>query len=56
MQCSGIGKLRPNTVVLGYKHNWKIDESDKINEYVNIIHDSFDAKFNVVILRLPKGW
>lgn len=55
MQCSGLGKLRPNIVILGFKSDWESDSIDKIDEYINIIHDSFDAKFNVAILRMPMG-
>jgi len=53
MQCSGLGKLRPNIVILGFKSDWESDSIEKIDEYINIIHDSFDAKFNVAILRMP---
>ncbi len=37
LQLSGLGKLRPNTVVIGYKTNWKTSTEQEIEEYVNII-------------------
>lgn len=55
MQCSGLGKLRPNIVVLGFKHNWQNESKENVEEYINIIHDSFEAKYSVAILRMPTG-
>ena len=37
IQLSGLGKLRPNTVVIGFKNNWKNSTEQEIEEYVNII-------------------
>lgn len=55
MQCTGLGKLRPNIIVLGFKHSWQTDLKEKVEDYINIIHDSFEAKYNVAILRMPSG-
>uniref|UniRef100_A0A803STU7 Solute carrier family 12 member 3 n=1 Tax=Anolis carolinensis TaxID=28377 RepID=A0A803STU7_ANOCA len=38
MQVSGLGRLKPNTVVLGYKHNWQTDSPQNMENYVGIIH------------------
>uniref|UniRef100_A0A803TIN4 Solute carrier family 12 member 3 n=1 Tax=Anolis carolinensis TaxID=28377 RepID=A0A803TIN4_ANOCA len=37
MQVSGLGRLKPNTVVLGYKHNWQTDSPQNMENYVGII-------------------
>lgn len=37
MQALGIGKLRPNTVIMGYKNNWQRDDPYELDDYVNII-------------------
>lgn len=55
IQCSGLGKLRPNIVVLGYKNDWQSDDLQKVDDYINIIHDAFEAKLSVAMLRTPKG-
>ena len=55
MQCAGLGKLRPNILVLGFKHDWLTDEVSKVDDYINIVHDAFDANLSVAILRTPKG-
>uniref|UniRef100_A0A803TY68 Solute carrier family 12 member 3 n=1 Tax=Anolis carolinensis TaxID=28377 RepID=A0A803TY68_ANOCA len=34
MQVSGLGRLKPNTVVLGYKHNWQTDSPQNMENYV----------------------
>merc|ERR1719317_93297 len=54
MQCAGLGKLRPNILVLGFKHDWLTDEVSKVDDYINIVHDAFDANLSVAILRTPK--
>ena len=54
MQCSGLGKLRPNIVVIGYKNDWQTDDIQKVEDYVNILHDAFEAKLSVAMLRSPK--
>ncbi|KAE8633898.1 hypothetical protein XENTR_v10002129 [Xenopus tropicalis] len=55
MQVSGLGRLKPNTLVLGYKSNWQSDSVQNLEEYVGIIHDAFDCQFAVCILRINDG-
>lgn len=53
VQLSGLGRLKPNVVVMGYKENWRSpDESEKIKEYVSIIRDCFDMNLGVMV---PRG-
>ena len=56
LQTVGLGKLKPNTVVLGYKRDWKkLLKSAKgradVEEYVNVVHDAFELNHGVAILR-----
>ncbi|KAL0189983.1 hypothetical protein M9458_017082, partial [Cirrhinus mrigala] len=37
MQASGLGKLKPNTLVLGYKMNWQECKPESLQDYVNTI-------------------
>ncbi|XP_062516949.1 solute carrier family 12 member 1-like [Corticium candelabrum] len=55
MEVAGLGKLRPNTLMLGYKNQWMLQEQTVVNEYVDILHDAFDLNFGVAILRMPDG-
>ncbi|XP_019368776.1 PREDICTED: solute carrier family 12 member 3 [Gavialis gangeticus] len=55
MQVSGLGRLKPNTVVLGYKQNWQTDSPQNLQRYVAIIHDAFDCRAGVCVLRMKEG-
>uniref|UniRef100_A0A8C6VSX2 Solute carrier family 12 member 10, tandem duplicate 1 n=1 Tax=Nothobranchius furzeri TaxID=105023 RepID=A0A8C6VSX2_NOTFU len=45
LQATGLGKLKPNTLVLGFKSNWKESTLESIDDYINTIFDTFDSKF-----------
>ncbi|KAM5192419.1 solute carrier family 12 member 3-like [Mantella aurantiaca] len=55
LQVSGLGRLKPNTLVLGYKSNWQTVPGQCLEEYVGVIHDAFDSQFGVCVLRLKDG-
>ncbi|KAJ6651864.1 hypothetical protein lerEdw1_015969 [Lerista edwardsae] len=55
LQVSGLGRLKPNTIVLGYKRNWQSDSPQNLDNYVGIIHDSFDINVGVCVLRMRDG-
>lgn len=56
LQINGLGKLRPNTLVMGYKNNWQTDDPQNLEDYLKIIHDAFDLNYGVGILRNPNGF
>lgn len=37
IQATGIGKLRPNVVMLGFKNNWTNVEQDELLDYFKTI-------------------
>lgn len=37
LQLSGLGKLAPNIVIMGFKHNWKASTADEIEDYFQLI-------------------
>ncbi|XP_078792451.1 solute carrier family 12 member 10, tandem duplicate 1 isoform X1 [Oryzias latipes] len=55
LQASGLGKLKPNTLVLGFKANWRDSAPETIEDYINTIYDSFDSNYCLCILRMMDG-
>eukprot|EP00794_Sanderia_malayensis_P003357 gene3357-3846_t len=55
IQNVGLGKLKPNILVLGFKDNWRTADLQQIDDYTDVINDAFDYNYSVAILRLPKG-
>ncbi|KAK2862945.1 hypothetical protein Q5P01_002478 [Channa striata] len=55
MQASGLGKLKPNTLVLGFKSNWRDSSPESIEDYINTIYDTFDSNYCLCILRMMDG-
>uniref|UniRef100_A0A6I8P344 Solute carrier family 12 member 1 n=1 Tax=Ornithorhynchus anatinus TaxID=9258 RepID=A0A6I8P344_ORNAN len=40
LQASGLGRMKPNTLVLGFKRNWRKAALAEIENYVGIIHSA----------------
>ncbi|XP_056156833.1 solute carrier family 12 member 3-like [Lampris incognitus] len=55
LQASGLGKLRPNTLVLGFKANWRESSPESLDDYINTIYDTFDSNYCLCILRMMDG-
>nr|XP_060644282.1 solute carrier family 12 member 3 isoform X1 [Anolis sagrei ordinatus] len=55
MQASGLGRMKPNVLVLGYKKNWQSAHPQTVEEYIGILHDAFDFKFGVCMMRMKEG-
>ncbi|XP_006808596.2 solute carrier family 12 member 3-like isoform X2 [Neolamprologus brichardi] len=55
IQASGLGKLKPNTLVLGFKSNWMESSPKSIEDYIHAIYDTFDSKYCLCILRMMDG-
>lgn len=37
MQAAGVGKMKPNVVILGMKRDWRSSTPEQILEYFNIL-------------------
>ncbi|XP_031638851.1 bumetanide-sensitive sodium-(potassium)-chloride cotransporter isoform X2 [Contarinia nasturtii] len=55
LQASGVGKLKPNIVLMGYKADWQSCHKDELQSYFNTIHKALDMHMAVAILRVEKG-
>uniref|UniRef100_A0A8C3PP63 Solute carrier family 12 member 3 n=1 Tax=Calidris pygmaea TaxID=425635 RepID=A0A8C3PP63_9CHAR len=55
IQAAGLGKMRPNILVLGYKRNWRTVSPQSLEDYVGILHDAFDFKYGVCLMRMKEG-
>ncbi|KAG0418013.1 hypothetical protein HPB47_005187, partial [Ixodes persulcatus] len=55
IQLVGVGKLRPNVVLMGYKANWQTCPREELQEYFDAIHQAFDSHMSLGIMRLAEG-
>ncbi|XP_075064081.1 solute carrier family 12 member 1 [Mixophyes fleayi] len=56
LQASGLGRLKPNTLVMGFKKEWRQTSTVELANYVGILHDAFDFEYGVVIVRISQGF
>ena len=55
MHLAGLGKMRPNTMVMGFKRNWTDKKNiDDVVDYLGVINDVFDLNYGLVILRMDE--
>ena len=55
LQLGGLGRLKPNIVLLGYKEGWKDASTESVAEYEALIADSMYHNRGVLILRDRKN-
>jgi len=55
LQSAGLGKLKPNTLLIGFKSDWHRAPASEVAEYFGMINDAFDLRYGVGILRLRTG-
>ncbi|XP_050165075.1 solute carrier family 12 member 1 isoform X2 [Myiozetetes cayanensis] len=56
LQASGLGRMKPNTLVIGFKKDWRSAPATQIENYVGVIHDAFDFELGVIIVRISQGF
>jgi solute carrier family 12 (sodium/potassium/chloride transporter), member 2 len=37
LQATGIGKLRPNVLLMGYKNEWLLGSNEELHEYFTVL-------------------
>ncbi|XP_031440768.2 solute carrier family 12 member 3-like [Clupea harengus] len=55
LQSTGLGKMKPNILVMGFKANWRESAPTGLEDYISTINDTFDSNYGVCILRMMDG-
>uniref|UniRef100_A0A667YDB1 Solute carrier family 12 member 1 n=1 Tax=Myripristis murdjan TaxID=586833 RepID=A0A667YDB1_9TELE len=55
LQASGLGRMKPNTLMLGFKRDWRTTNKEAVQSYVGMLHDAFDFEYGTVVLRMSQG-
>ncbi|XP_073977668.1 sodium chloride cotransporter 69 [Rhodnius prolixus] len=55
MQATGLGKLKPNIVMMGFKADWQTCDRNDLAMYFNVVHKALDTYMGVALLRVPEG-
>nr|XP_023024040.1 bumetanide-sensitive sodium-(potassium)-chloride cotransporter [Leptinotarsa decemlineata] len=56
LKACGIGKLKPNILLMGYKADWQTCTRDNLNQYFEVLHTAFDLHMAAGIIRIQKGF
>ncbi|XP_056268633.1 solute carrier family 12 member 1-like [Pseudoliparis swirei] len=52
---SGLGRMKPNTLLIGFQRNWRTTTTEAVQSYVGVLHDAFDFEYGTLILRMNQG-
>ncbi|XP_053720428.1 solute carrier family 12 member 1 isoform X1 [Synchiropus splendidus] len=55
LQVTGLGRMKPNTLMVGFMRRWRKMSSQEVQNYVGVLHDAFDMEFGTVMLRINQG-
>ncbi|XP_051953113.1 solute carrier family 12 member 3-like [Xyrauchen texanus] len=55
LQSTGLGRMKPNILVMGFKKNWRKGQWSNLENYIGILHDAFDLQYGVCVLRMKEG-
>ncbi|XP_059187816.1 solute carrier family 12 member 3 [Centropristis striata] len=54
LQGAGLGRMKPNVLVMGFKNYWDRDTPHAAHSYIGILHDAFDLQYGVCLLRMKE--
>ncbi|XP_039988108.1 solute carrier family 12 member 3 [Xiphias gladius] len=55
LQGAGLGRIKPNVLLTGFKKDWHSDTPQASHKYIGILHDAFDLRYGVCVLRMREG-
>uniref|UniRef100_A0A7N6AZX5 Solute carrier family 12 member 3 n=1 Tax=Anabas testudineus TaxID=64144 RepID=A0A7N6AZX5_ANATE len=53
LQGAGLGRIKPNVLMMGFKKDWRSDTPQAAHNYIGI--DAFDLQYGVCVLRVREG-
>uniref|UniRef100_A0A4W5L7K0 Solute carrier family 12 member 1 n=1 Tax=Hucho hucho TaxID=62062 RepID=A0A4W5L7K0_9TELE len=54
-EASGLGRLKPNILMMGFKKDWRTADTAGVQSYVGVLHDAFEFEYGTVVLRMNQG-
>ncbi|XP_038222026.1 bumetanide-sensitive sodium-(potassium)-chloride cotransporter isoform X2 [Zerene cesonia] len=54
IQASGLGKLKPNILLMGFKENWQTCSREEVLDYVEVMHKALDVHMAISLLRVEE--
>uniref|UniRef100_A0A4W5L6G4 Solute carrier family 12 member 1 n=1 Tax=Hucho hucho TaxID=62062 RepID=A0A4W5L6G4_9TELE len=55
VKASGLGRLKPNILMMGFKKDWRTADTAGVQSYVGVLHDAFEFEYGTVVLRMNQG-
>nr|XP_019962207.1 PREDICTED: solute carrier family 12 member 3 [Paralichthys olivaceus] len=55
LQGAGLGRIKPNVLLMGFKKDWRCVSPQAAHNYIGILHDAFDLHYGVCVLRVKEG-
>uniref|UniRef100_A0A3Q1J9H4 Uncharacterized protein n=1 Tax=Anabas testudineus TaxID=64144 RepID=A0A3Q1J9H4_ANATE len=55
LQGAGLGRIKPNVLMMGFKKDWRSDTPQAAHNYIGMLHDAFDLQYGVCVLRVREG-
>ncbi|XP_005748346.1 solute carrier family 12 member 3 [Pundamilia nyererei] len=55
LQGAGLGRVKPNVLIMGFKKDWRSDTPQAAHNYIGVMRDAFDLQFGVCVLRMREG-
>ncbi|XP_075933844.1 solute carrier family 12 member 1 isoform X2 [Anarhichas minor] len=55
LQASGLGRMKPNILLIGFQRNWRTAGTEAVQSYVGVLHDAFDFEYGTLVLRMSQG-
>ncbi|KAI9550869.1 hypothetical protein GHT06_000210 [Daphnia sinensis] len=55
LQATGVGKLKPNILMVGYQSEWRTSKNSEIDDYCAAINMALEMHIGVAVLRVQEG-
>ncbi|XP_032514498.1 bumetanide-sensitive sodium-(potassium)-chloride cotransporter [Danaus plexippus] len=55
LQASGLGKLKPNILLMGFKEDWQTCPRQELAGYIDVMHKALDLHMGLSLLRVSGG-